>query len=171
MGFKIVLKTLKEEAVKSVRRSTTQVTSVQFQQRWDAIFGKLIEPIDSCCRYFKKPSMWTWVHARALKNKPVAVFVLMFSLEERYPPIILNYWRTTPFSWGCSVAPLCCSAALCQTQTGGHCLRFVSPHERSSRWILSPSILSSSLSLEWVMQYWNHMPSWIPHGSSHLVLS
>lgn len=95
----------------------------------------------------------------------------MFPSEESYPPIILNYWWTTPLSWSCSVALLWRSVALRQTQTGGHRLRFVSPHERSSGWILSPSILSSSLSLEWVMQYWNHMPSWIPHGSSQLVHS
>lgn len=39
----------------------------------------------------------------------------------------------------------------------------------STRRMLSPSILSSSLSLEWVMLYWNHMPSWIPRGSSHPI--
>lgn len=68
----------------------------------------------------------------------------------------------------------CCGLNWCtvtqhQTQTGGQHPHFVSPHERSTRRMLSPSIPSSSLSLEWVMRYWNHMPSWIPHGSSHPV--
>lgn len=47
----------------------------------------------------------------------------------------------------------------------------IPPHERCTRRMLSPSILSSSLSLVWVMWYWNHMPSWIPRGSSHLIRS
>lgn len=58
-----------------------------------------------------------------------------------------------------------------QTETGGQHPHFVSPHERSTRRMLSPSIAASSPSLKWVMRYWNHMPSWIPRGSSHPVQS
>lgn len=58
-----------------------------------------------------------------------------------------------------------------QTETGGQHPHFVSPHERFTRRMLSPSIAASSPSLKWVMRYWNHMPSWIPRGSSHPVQS
>lgn len=84
--------------------------------------------------------------------------------------IRVNYRWNTPFSWSCGGLNWC-TVALRQKETGGQRPHFVSPHERSTRRMLSPSILSSSLSLEWVMRYWNHMPSWIPHGSSHPVQS
>jgi len=84
--------------------------------------------------------------------------------------ILLNYWGNIPFSWRRGGMNWW-TAARSQTETGGQRPHFVSPHERCTRRMLSPSILSSSPSLEWAMRYWNHMPSWIPHGSSHPIQS
>lgn len=65
----------------------------------------------------------------------------------------------------------CSDVSLHQIQSRGQCTHVVSPHERYTSQMLSPFILSSSPSLGWVMPYWNHMPSWIPRVSSHLVQS
>lgn len=166
LNFKLI----KKDAVKSAQWLTTQVRSVQSGQRRETIFRTHTEQSNSRWMFFKKPLCESRCSLGQLKTNtllPSGLRSHVFSGKKR---IRVNYRWNAPFSWSRGGLNWC-AVALCQTQTGGQRPHFVSPHERSTRRMLSPSILSTSLSLEWVMRYWNHMPSWIPHGSSHPVQS